>query len=336
MSTEKSDSDGAANQDPESSDSASALQVPQPRESPSRSSSMSRLSQPDAGQWADQKSGSTELRGTSARSENENDDSDSELSDSENFLAKGAFLLTPSNDLTMEKASSICEKMNFKGPYSLTKTATGILFKFAEPEDYQVTFKKGFHKVTGARFYKKIPIPCRPQKTFVVFVLEVPEEIPEEDIRHSLYKFHSVVEVSRLSPTQGGSSASTSNIPAPVRSADKGSAGGAMGAPSGPDPSAGSSAPPPIVRVTLASLDECNVLLQNGFDFFGATFFPTEPAIPTSLVRTGAKKLTVNNSRLSDLVASNGQRIRDALPVFDAAGFAKIPPPATKTIVPRF
>ncbi|KAG8317381.1 hypothetical protein J6590_028322 [Homalodisca vitripennis] len=40
----------------------------------------------------------------------------------------------------------------------------------------------------------EIPIPCRPQKTFVVFVLEVPDEVPEEDIRHALYKYTSVVE----------------------------------------------------------------------------------------------------------------------------------------------
>ena len=33
---------------------------------------------------------------------------------------------------------------------------------------------------------------------------------------------------------------------------------------------------PPLVRVTLASLDEANSLLQNGLDFYGATYFPTE------------------------------------------------------------
>lgn len=86
----------------------------------------------------------------------QNDDTDSELSDSGNFLAKGAFLLTPSHELTMDRAAMICEKMNFKGCFSLTKTATGILFKFSHPEDYQAVFKKGFHKVTGARFYKKV------------------------------------------------------------------------------------------------------------------------------------------------------------------------------------
>lgn len=85
-----------------------------------------------------------------------NDDTDSEISDSGHFLAKGAFLLTPSHELTMDRAAMICEKMNFKGCFSLTKTATGILFKFSHPEDYQSVFKKGFHKVTGARFYKKV------------------------------------------------------------------------------------------------------------------------------------------------------------------------------------
>lgn len=84
------------------------------------------------------------------------DDRSSELSDSGHFLAKGAFLITPGNELNLEKATAICEKMNYKGPYSVTRTATGILFKFAEPDDYHVTFRKGFHKVTNSRFYKKV------------------------------------------------------------------------------------------------------------------------------------------------------------------------------------
>ena len=129
---------------------------------------------------------------------NASDDDESEVSDSENFLAKGAFLLTPSHELSMDRAAVICEKMNFKGCFSLTKTATGILFKFSNPEDYQAVYKKVFHKVTGARFYKKVAIPCRPQKTFILYVFDVPEDLPEEDIRHSLYRFNSVVEVVRL------------------------------------------------------------------------------------------------------------------------------------------
>lgn len=52
---------------------------------------------------------------------------------------------------------------------------------------------------------------------------------------------------------------------------------------------------PPLVRVTLASLEECNILLQNGLDFYGATFFPTEAAVSTSGVRTGGKKSLLSN-----------------------------------------
>lgn len=88
--------------------------------------------------------------------DNDDDDGSSEISDSGHFLAKGAFLITPSNELNLEKATAICEKMNYRGPYSVTKTATGILFKFANQEDYQATFRKGFHKVTNFRFYKKV------------------------------------------------------------------------------------------------------------------------------------------------------------------------------------
>lgn len=43
------------------------------------------------------------------------DDSYSEMSDTDNFLAKGAFLITPSHELTIDRAAVICEKMNFKG-----------------------------------------------------------------------------------------------------------------------------------------------------------------------------------------------------------------------------
>jgi hypothetical protein len=42
-----------------------------------------------------------------------------------------------------------------------------------------------------------------------VFVLEIPEDIPEEDIRHSLYKFRSVVEITRLPKESGTGSAAT-------------------------------------------------------------------------------------------------------------------------------
>ncbi|XP_021940918.1 uncharacterized protein LOC110840297 isoform X3 [Zootermopsis nevadensis] len=284
---------------------------------------MIRLNQPDA-TWGEQLlKAAADLAGT------DHDGSDSELSDTDNFLTKGAFLLTPSHELSMEKASSICEKMNFKGQFSLTKTATGILFKFSHPEDYQAVFKKGFHKVTNARFYKKVPIPCRPQKTFTVFALEIPEDIPEEDIRHSMYKFNSVVEVIRLPKDTGiggpsGTGSTTiekSNSANPA--ADKTSGGLPVIVP-----------PPPLVRVTLASLEEYNILLQNGLDFYGATFFPTEAAVSTSAVRTSGRKSVLGN-RVFDVVTTSGQRVRDMLPVFDAAGFSKIPPPAIKTIKPR-
>jgi hypothetical protein len=111
---------------------------------------MIRLNQPDA-TWGEQL-----LKAAADLAATDHDGSDSELSDTDNFLTKGAFLLTPSHELSMEKASGICDKMSFKGLFSLTKTATGILFKFSEPEDFQAVFKKGFHKVTNARFYKKV------------------------------------------------------------------------------------------------------------------------------------------------------------------------------------
>lgn len=113
---------------------------------------MIRLNQSDS-MWGDQLlKAAADLVGA------DRDGSDSELSDTDHFLTKGAFLLTPSHDLSMEKASSICEKMSFKGLLALTKTATGILFKFSEPEDCQAVLRKGFHKVTNARFYKKVSV----------------------------------------------------------------------------------------------------------------------------------------------------------------------------------
>lgn len=116
----------------------------------SKSSSLLKLNQSaESPQWPS-------TAASDRQGESENDDTDSELSESEQFLTRGAFLLTPSNELNMDKASALCEKMNFKGPFSLTKTATGILFRFAEPDDYQLTYKKGFSKVTGNRMYKKV------------------------------------------------------------------------------------------------------------------------------------------------------------------------------------
>lgn len=49
--------------------------------------------------------------------------------------------------------------------------------------------------------------------------------------------------------------------------------------------------PPAPIRITLASLDEYNILLQNGLDFYGATFFPTEPTLELpGPVRIATKK----------------------------------------------
>lgn len=49
--------------------------------------------------------------------------------------------------------------------------------------------------------------------------------------------------------------------------------------------------PPLPIRITLASHDEYSILLQNGLDFYGATFFPTDSSLPTSgPVRIATKK----------------------------------------------
>lgn len=70
---------------------------------------------------------------------------------------------------------------------------------------------------------------------------------------------------------------------------------------------------PNPVRITLASLDEYNNLLQTGLDFYGATFFPTETLRKESLRRS----------------------IDMLTPVFDAAGFSRLPPPTSRTLKPR-
>lgn len=58
---------------------------------------------------------------------------------------------------TYEKHQNLIIK-RFSGAFSLTKTATGILFKFSNTDDYHAVYKKGFHKITGARFYKKVKL----------------------------------------------------------------------------------------------------------------------------------------------------------------------------------
>ncbi|CAL1678190.1 unnamed protein product [Lasius platythorax] len=266
--------------------------------SASKSGSMLRLNQEGSADWQDQ------------------GDSDSEVSEND-FLTKGAFLLTPSHELSMDKAATICEKMNFRGAFSLTKTATGILFKFSNIEDFQAVYKKGFHKVTGARFYKKVAIPCRPAKIFTVYVLDVPEELPEDDIRHALYKYRSIVEVTRLPLNTGTvlkaindklkSDAQNLNEPATIYTG------------------------PPVIRVTLASVEETSMLLSRGLDFYGATYFPTETPHPAAQPLAKYK-----NNRWIELASIGaGQRVRDLLPVFDNAGFNKLPPPASRVIKPQ-
>lgn len=313
-------------------------------------------------------------------------------SESENFMTKGAFLLTPASQLQMERIALICEKMNYKSPFSLTKTATGILFKFADVDDYLVTHKKTFQRVIGSRIYKKIPIPCRPQNTFTIFVFDIPEDVPVEDIRHSLYKFRSVLEVCRLPPTIL-SAISPSSIPTnlsspgakryslsegarrritsfgggtlrpPTSYTSNGKTtaiasatgvsgtGGAAAAGSISDisgiggnvtsSSTGGGAPSvttsTAVRITLASLDECNSLLKDGLDFYGATYFPTEPALATAIASTDdGRKTVINNSRLLDMITSSGFRIRDLLPVFDYhTNYSRIPKPITRTLSGR-
>ncbi|XP_064539718.1 uncharacterized protein LOC135429374 isoform X3 [Drosophila montana] len=271
------------------------------------------------------------------------DDSDSEVSSPDNFLTKGAFLLTPSYELSMERAALICEKMSFKGCFSLTKTATGILFKFSHPDDYQAVFKKGFHKVTGARFYRKqtfsrsIAIPCRPRKTFTLYVLDVPEDLPVEDIRHAMYKFDSVVEVVRLhiysSPSQAGGGAdkvegsSSSSAKSLIGSGAGGGGGGIVGdAIEKAERPERRELPPAVIRITLASMDEYNILLQNGLNFYDATFFPTEANISLKGAKIDYKRRMLDGSIPG--------RVRELLPVFDAAGFCKLPAPTSKLIKP--
>ncbi|KAJ2954972.1 hypothetical protein O0L34_g3315 [Tuta absoluta] len=247
-------------------------------------------------------------------------ESESDISDSEHFLCKGAFLITPSHGLSMEKASTICEKMDFKGCFSLTKTATGILFKFSSVDDYQMVFKKGFHKVTGSRFYRKIAIPCRPQKTFTVYVYDVPDEVPEEDVRHALYKFGSVVEVVRLHYT--GSPREGSSTPKPMDKTPSRAITTIDGElVSSMIPKEATS----VIRITLANIEEANILLQNGLDFYGATYFPTELATPAQAAKLIKPRITGGTV---------SARVRDLLPVFDQQGFAKFAPPASRLVKP--
>jgi hypothetical protein len=81
--------------------------------------------------------------------------------------------------------------------------------------------------------------------------------------------------------------------------------------------------------------DEANTLLQNGLDFYGATFFPTEAARPAKKSGAGASTGTSKGVPVDVGVNMIGARIRELLPVFDATGYSKIPAPAERTVKPR-
>lgn len=135
--------------------------------------------------------------------------------------------------------------------------------------------------------------------------------MPVDDVRHSLYRFHSVVEVVRLivqqpltektpSSADGkvtleaflfsciylrlkkkcsfiGTTTPKSQIPKVVKEES--------------DPIISTKDQPPSpIRITLASLDEFNSLLQNGLDFYGATFFPTEANLPLTAAKIATKR----------------------------------------------
>lgn len=57
-----------------------------------------------------------------------------------------------------------------------------------------------------------------------------------------------------------------------------------------------------VIRVTLANIEEANILLQNGLDFYGATFFPTELATPAQAAKLikPSRYLVLYDNRLGD------------------------------------
>lgn len=115
--------------------------------------------------------------------------------------------------------------------------------------------------------------------------------MPEEDIRFALYKFNSVVEVVRLvvfyqkQPTLQDNSnqptgpvATTSKMPKNQSKIDEQDVANIV------------ETPPNPIRITLASVEEFNYLLQNGLDFYGATYFPTEPNLPATACKIATRK----------------------------------------------
>lgn len=113
----------------------------------------------------------------------------------------------------------------------------------------------------------------------------MPEDLPEEDIRHALYKFNSVVEVVRLviifHKTQSDQNQAGAMTPKPQKVPPKVDE---------QDIANIKETPPAPIRITLASIEEFNYLLQNGLDFYGATFFPTEANLPASTAKIATKK----------------------------------------------
>ncbi|XP_030246593.1 uncharacterized protein LOC115565524 isoform X2 [Drosophila navojoa] len=100
-----------------------------------------------------------------------------------------------------------------------------------------------------------------------------------------MYKFDSVVEVVRLhiysSPglASGGSASSNPDKvegSSSAKSLVSGIVGEAIEKAERPERR---ELPPAVIRITLASMDEYNILLQNGLNFYDATFFPTEANI---------------------------------------------------------
>lgn len=58
---------------------------------------------------------------------------------------------------------------------------------------------------------------------------------------------------------------------------------------------------PPVIRVTLASVEETSMLLSRGLDFYGATYFPTETPHPAAqpLAKYKNNRWEVNSCVLS-------------------------------------
>lgn len=119
------------------------------------------------GSGSDSEGLSNETLGDEEEEEGEEEEEDEEEEEEEEigeegrgrrkgFVVRAAFLLTPSRELTIERATGLCERMRLRCPFSLSRTATGILFKFADIDDFRTVFRKGFHRVTGARRYWKV------------------------------------------------------------------------------------------------------------------------------------------------------------------------------------